>query len=304
MAIPTPPNRLDRKITCLCPTYGRLTRLRQSLACFLSQDSGDKAKLLIYNFHDQPIRLLEDYPNVELVNHPHQGDVHEMWEDLLEVVDTPFIHPWYDDDIYLPWAVSQGLNHIGPSQAFKPRFFFTMHGELGKHSMGKTENVGEGSMTLLTRHALRIRLQESDALWTPELHVVDVCPSWLFRWADGVCKSEGIPRDIPRKERDKIWRSRNQDVGDCLLYPTSVLPYWRAVAEYSHEAAVLLEGYINGAVEQMRQVPDDGRAQSEHDAHLPGMQWGGSEGGGGGGALGGALGLGEDRGAAQEGDSA
>jgi hypothetical protein len=238
--------RPDAKITCLCPTHGRITRLRESLACFLSQDA-PTAKMLIYNFHPVPLRLAEAYHNVELVNEDFEGDVHEMWARLLTLVDTPFMHPWYDDDFYLPWATSQGLLGIGKYKAYKPRFFYQMVGVLGQHTLSKNENVGEGSMTFQTRHARQIGLQDSDALWTPHLYVTDVLPSWVFRWSDGVYKSEGISRDYTRKERDKLWRAQNQDVDDGLLHPTSINEYWKAIAAFDPDAAAVLDRYIDNS---------------------------------------------------------
>lgn len=238
--------RVEAKITCLCPTHGRISRLRKSLSCFLTQDAKN-AKLLIYNFHPYPLTLKEDYPNVELINEPFVGDVGEMWCHVMELVDTPFLRPWYDDDIFLPWAVRQGLEEIGSHPAYKTRYFFQMTGMIGKHSLSKTENVGEGSMTFTTKHAKHIGIQESDALWTPRLHVTDVIPSWIFRWSDGVCKSEGISRDYTRKERDIIWRKSNQDIDDCSLYPTDINDYWKAIAAFDERASTMLDDYIDNS---------------------------------------------------------
>jgi len=95
-------------VTCLCPTYGRFERLRDAIACFLLQDYPNK-RLLVLN--DAPVPLvLEPSPRlcVSVVNSVKRFETlgHKR-QALLEMADTSLVAHWDDDDLYLPWHISQ-----------------------------------------------------------------------------------------------------------------------------------------------------------------------------------------------------
>jgi len=112
-------------VTCLCPTYGRFSRLRQAVACFLLQDYPNKS-LLILNDAEHQIQLTSrmglgreqhlldaSYPpkaapwEIKLLNAPSRfHNLGGKRQTLLEFGETPLVAHWDDDDIYLPWHLT------------------------------------------------------------------------------------------------------------------------------------------------------------------------------------------------------
>lgn len=102
-------------VTCVCPTYGRFTRLRTAVACFLFQTYRPRS-LLIVNDGPRPIkltwsgkkRLTGDGWEIILRNIPDGYDtLGEKRTAMAEATETPLIAHWDDDDIYLPWHIEQ-----------------------------------------------------------------------------------------------------------------------------------------------------------------------------------------------------
>ncbi len=101
-------------VTCLCPTYGRFQLLRRAVACFLAQDYPGEKRLLVLNDGVQPIpasgpRLEE----VFVVNHyPPFQNLGLKRQRLLECAGTPIVAHWDDDDLYLPWHLSEAVRTL------------------------------------------------------------------------------------------------------------------------------------------------------------------------------------------------
>jgi len=127
-------------VTCLCPTYGRIERLRDAVACFLLQDyasaraDGAEATLLILN--DAPVAItlggrrasvpgvasadtLAEGLNVSprrrvfVVNWPGRfPTLGHKRQALLEMAWTAVVAHWDDDDLYLPWHLSMCVSTL------------------------------------------------------------------------------------------------------------------------------------------------------------------------------------------------
>jgi len=221
-------------ITCLCPTYGRFERLRDSLACFLLQDY-PRRRLLILN--DGPplrlegghIRAVEGGAEIVIVNRksrmPTLGDKRQF---LLEHANTRVVAHWDDDDLYLPWHLSQcvktlaghdGVCCVKPAGAWwavGPRQGFTVRGQ--------RRNVFEGQMVFNRRRALevggyppevsgqaRALLEAFSDAGELEKFSPSPCPSYVYRWGDGlyhISGGEGGARS------HRAFGRGNQDFGD------------------------------------------------------------------------------------------
>ncbi|MFA4972295.1 MAG: hypothetical protein WC683_06755 [bacterium] len=225
-------------VTALCMTHGRFTRLRDSLACFLGQLPVDayrsalpvEMKMNIFNFAETPIHC--EQPGVSVFNHPMSGGVHAIWAEALKTVDTEFVVMWLDDDLYLPWCLSQCAEHIGVASAIKTRQFWIMVGCNGAYRFGLHQiETGEGSYMVRTEIALAVGLRPADGAWiVPGLEVLDMTPGWVFRINDGGYHSENQPWTDQQKH-DLDWRAHNADFGDgkTPLTPASLKPYWSAL---------------------------------------------------------------------------
>jgi hypothetical protein len=118
------PNNLNLekhpKVTCLCPTSGRFSALRESISFFLLQDYPNK-ELLIFNNNAvsltphpklvaQGVRVINagDYSN---------RDLPTIYKDAMEHVsqDSKYVAVWDDDDIYLPWHLSTYIERLESS---------------------------------------------------------------------------------------------------------------------------------------------------------------------------------------------
>ncbi len=102
-------------VTCVCPTYGRFTRLRDAIACFVLQDYTPR-RLLIVNDSGRPLKLswkgkrqiCGDGWCIKVKNISERyGTLGEKRNDMARTASTPLIAHWDDDDWYLPWHLSQ-----------------------------------------------------------------------------------------------------------------------------------------------------------------------------------------------------
>lgn len=102
-------------ITCTTPTYGRFSRLRDAIACFLLQDYEGRKHLEISNDAAVPITLTPDGNFLEvdsettilLVNWPERFvNLGRKRQQMVDAVGTDLVAHWDDDDLYLPWHLS------------------------------------------------------------------------------------------------------------------------------------------------------------------------------------------------------
>ena len=116
-------------ITAICPTYGRHTRLRDAIACFLLQDYCGYKQLSILNDAPTPLRLLpngdnelivDDSTKIVLVNakkrFPNFGQKKQA---LADSVETDLIAHWDDDDLALPWYLSTNIKVLKEHPEFE-----------------------------------------------------------------------------------------------------------------------------------------------------------------------------------------
>ena len=219
-------------ITCLCPTYGRFERLRDAVACFLRQDYADK-RLLILNDAKVPIRLgpidlgslISDHC-IDVINAPARfPTLGQKRQALLEAAGTPVVAHWDDDDLHLPWRLSQAVEQMrahpepacrsravaeamararpgeGWAACVKPTRAWFAVGPRERFSVrGPTKNVFEGLMVFrrevalkLGGYAARVSGQCVPLLEAFKraglLHTWTPAPrdvSYVYRWGDGV----------------------------------------------------------------------------------------------------------------------
>jgi len=111
---------MKAKVTCICPTRGRFNVLRESISFFLLQDYSDK-ELIIFNNCSVPI-----IPHPKLAKHNirvvNAGDytgrsMETVYAHAMKYVseDTEFISVWDDDDMYLPWHLSDNITKLNNS---------------------------------------------------------------------------------------------------------------------------------------------------------------------------------------------
>ncbi len=239
-------------VTCLCPTYGRFERLRDAVACFLLQDYPGERHLYIEN--DAPerlqlcrgrmwsmltydigarvkITLQQNGVRFKTLGHKRQA--------LLENAYTPLIAHWDDDDLYLPWHLTQCVETLLREDVgcAKPRAAWWAVGPPdGFEVRGPCHNVFEGQMVFRREAALELggyppkvsgqakvllgifRRVGDLYTWNPPYDRI----SYVYRWADGLCHISGGGNN---QQSHKAFGQSNQDFGDGRpLIPPDALP--------------------------------------------------------------------------------
>jgi len=204
-------------VSCLTCTYGRYTWLKEAIQCFLLQDY-DERELIILNNH--PVAINLDLPRVRVINEPGHPTLGDCRNRLLQEAKGDFVRTWDDDDLYLPWAISQGVENMGSYAAFKPRYsWFSRRNSV----YTKNENVYEASWTARTDAVRRYgyKGQSGGDEHTPlsiglereGFLVKDVRPSYVYRWDTPLWRISGSLGSDTVENRTAIWMKQNDDHG-------------------------------------------------------------------------------------------
>ena len=228
-------------VDCLMGTYGRYSVVCEALACFLQQTALSSATLLIYNQH--PIPLVFDHPRVRIVNEPAPaGALRHIRQRMHELAlpEAELIHWWDDDDLYLPWHLANGMEHIGTSVAWKPASSWL---SIANTSFSRRQNRFEGSWIFRADYLKAapidghptypdhpVILQTEQAGWLATAECGDRT-SYIYRLSNGTAhlSSYGAAPD-PDAQRDNIetWRRASSDlVPDGRLIPADLTRRWR-----------------------------------------------------------------------------
>ena len=237
-------------VTCLCPTYGRFSRLREALACFLAQDYPSR-RLLILNDAPEPIRLTADssppashFPPVAVSNEAAAfANLGLKRQALLEAAWTPLVAHWDDDDLYLPHHLSRSVRALLARGAgcVKSRGAWYI---LGDRVRGIHHNVFEGSMVFRRREALefggyppkhsgqaKALMQRFDAVGgLYKIPDTEGAPSYVYHWGQGIGHISAYKN---RPESLRRFTEANTDFGDgSPLTPGDLRPYWDAIDDW------------------------------------------------------------------------
>jgi glycosyltransferase involved in cell wall biosynthesis len=128
------------KALIVCPTYGRLPYLGRLLASFLNQDYDDKHLVIIND--DKKITLECDYDNVTVMNLTRKISVGEKRNLGAAYGHFDVIHPWDDDDIFLPNRLSNHMKqYADPSvEAYRNFSSYTIYADKFSPCNGGTNN--------------------------------------------------------------------------------------------------------------------------------------------------------------------
>lgn len=135
------------RISCLLPTYGRFRKVCEAVACFLLQDYRDK-ELVILNNH--PIPLHCDQPGVSVINDATHRTLGDCRNALLQHATGSICCCWNDDDVYLPWHLTECVTMIASNLAYAPMKFWhlDMGGANGATIDASTTSGASGKATL------------------------------------------------------------------------------------------------------------------------------------------------------------
>jgi hypothetical protein len=199
-------------------THGRYRDVCVSLACFLQQSYPNR-ELVILNNHPEPLHFV--HPLVRICNEPGHPTLGDCRNRLLELAAGEFVRTWDDDDFYLPWTLTQGVEHIRGHAAWKPARSWFLNGDdparLTGNSMeasilfradvvrkyGYGPGPGDEHVPLMQKVAAN-----DDGVVEQEM---GIWSSYAYRWGQGNYHASGDMSGSP-EERTRRWMTANQDV--------------------------------------------------------------------------------------------
>lgn len=231
-------------VSCLCPTYGRFSKLCEAVTCFVDQDYDNK-EMIILNSH--PVPLYTDLPQVRIVNDPslfYLGDIHNR---LLDEASGDLLRTWDDDDLYLPHTISQGVQNIPDNKAaWKPKFSWSWKKNKPPVLYG---NIYEASTTWRADFLKSVRFTSGMACHNYRqvydelrrirgLAVTDMGrdASYVYRFGWGPAHISVASSREDDRSATETWRSKNNDTGDGKLVDRVPLSlYWDVIEDRKHE---------------------------------------------------------------------
>lgn len=241
------------KIACLTATYGRYQMLRETIAAFLAQDWPNK-ELIVLNTHPVEIQSTDELSDQGVVilnrDEPDLNSLGACREFLLnQSQGADYIRTWDDDDLYLPWTLSQNMAFIGNAAAWKPSRSWFFNG-----SENKLELMGNNmeASILFRRSAVEqigYRRSEGDE-HVPLLEGMDLFggirtnemfsyASYCYRWGthdQGHASAHIGHPEMTLEQRIEDWKARNKDTGGGVPITPDTEAYNRKCDELMERA--------------------------------------------------------------------
>ena len=220
------------KVSSVLCTYGRFDCVQRSTGQWLHQDYAGPTELVIFNTAPVPLELGETLGalhNVKNIHAPTNAKG-EPWSSLGEVRNAALQHAtgelyscWDDDDLFLPFHLTQGvgkwLEH--KAIAWKPRFslFSNDGGQTFKLAGNAMEASILASLDFVKRHGFSTKQSGGEHVqggWLDKLKggdfiIENVRPSYAYVWGDGLHKTSG---SIDNPDNFENHKNASQDFGE------------------------------------------------------------------------------------------
>ncbi len=113
-------------VSCVCVTFARPELLAEAIECFLRQNYQGQKELVILNDFDEQT-IVFDHPEVHVFNISRKFcSLGEKRNAATALARGEVIFPWDDDDIYLPFRLTQSANQLAALNRpyYKPKTAF------------------------------------------------------------------------------------------------------------------------------------------------------------------------------------
>lgn len=117
-------------VSCLCLTYGRPHMLEEAIESFLRQDWNGKKELIVVNdyIHQE---IIYSHPEVKIINLRERiKTLGEKRAYSVQQAQYDNLLPWDDDDICLPWRISETMKTLEQNQYYKCPHAWTMNNNI------------------------------------------------------------------------------------------------------------------------------------------------------------------------------
>jgi len=244
------------KVCAVMCTYGRFQVIRDSITMFLVQDYKNK-HLVIFNTADTPLvpdEFLRNHSDITIINQSRQenGDPFSCLGDVrnaaLKHAEGDIYICWDDDDLFLPWHISQGVEHLLKcgKVAWKPDVSYwsidggkTFKGMMG-NSMEASFLVGMAHIKSLGFSTKRSGAEHVDGGWLDKTDFIaeSISPfeSYGYVWGDERAphKTSG---HIGEEENFENHKKGSQDFGEgpLSMAPLTIMDnFFQAILDVWH----------------------------------------------------------------------
>lgn len=192
---------VTKKVSCVTCTFRRFHYIQRIISMFECQDYLNK-ELIIFNtdtdfplelsYHSENIRIINN--SIDFVTNAPYTNVGSIRRDALTFATGDYHFTFDDDDIYLPWFITQAINGVLETgkKAWKPEYSFFKTGL----KLALTWNYLEASVLVDIKELRKIGFKQetgSEGLsWYNSLvqqgeldeHNKNYIPSYCFDWSD------------------------------------------------------------------------------------------------------------------------
>ncbi len=122
-----------KKVSCLCPTFGRVHLLEEAVESFLRQNYAGERELVICNDCDRQI-LSFDHPEVMIHNIPDRfKTIGAKRNHTASLATGDLLMTWGDDDIHLPSRISRMVQAMEDGAIMLEGSHYCLNGAITKH---------------------------------------------------------------------------------------------------------------------------------------------------------------------------
>lgn len=196
-------------VSCICPTYGRSRLLVESIESFLRQDYPGESELVICNdCPEQTLVLASPHPRIRIENLRERcANLGEKRNRSASMAKHPLIMTWGDDDIHLPWRISDCVREWSPGAYVREgSFFYAVKMDIRLLTRAPT---GPFLMAASDYHALGgippVNCGEDRDFFDKVRNALTVTltknafPAFIYRWGTGHYHISGHGDDKPGK---------------------------------------------------------------------------------------------------------
>lgn len=192
-------------ISAVCCTYGRFACVERVINCFLAQDYPNK-ELIIFNtdtdspYNDEERKLtphgiiIVNCNKDSLTGEPYTN-VGAIRRDALMFATGDYVITWDDDDIFMPWFMSQAIDRMAETglPSFKPEMSFFYSGNNLRLVRNTLEASVVASMQKVREYGYLLETGKEGLGWYTKMrdnkelneHDTYYIPSYCFNWNDG-----------------------------------------------------------------------------------------------------------------------
>lgn len=194
----------EPKVSAVMCSYRRFKCVERAMNCFLSQTYQNK-ELIIYNtdsefpyMHDEKLSMLGikivNNSIDEITNEPYTN-VGAIRRDALKHATGDYVVTWDDDDIFLPWFMTQAIDRINETglPSFKPEQSFFYSGNKLRLVRNTLEASIVADINKVREYGYLLETGKEGLGWYTKMrdnkelneHDSYYIPSYCFNWNDG-----------------------------------------------------------------------------------------------------------------------